>query len=247
MTGSVSKTVGDRGREGGRGAFGWLLVAVPLALAAPALAEGQWEQDPKTGCQIWSANPLPTQIVQWTGKCLHDKASGRGKATWSLKEDAHKVISYYVGQMRDGKRNGSGSQYFSDGARFSGEYQDNYPNGFGIYVSPDGNRYEGKYVEGKMHGQGIRTWPNGDWYEGQFDDDKMHGLGVFHYKNGNRYEGPFVDGEMQGIGTAFYADGGRYSGPFEHGKMHGVGQCLRDDDTWAKCEWKHGEFVRWLE
>lgn len=228
----------------------WLIVLLALVVALPAGAQdkpGRWERDAKTGCMIWTANPLPEQSVHWTGPCVDDKARGRGTATWSINKGNKEIITYYVGEMEDGKRNGKGSQFFADGARYSGEYVNNIPDGFGIYTAPDGARYEGKYRHGKKHGIGVKTWPNGDWYEGPFVDDKMQGRGVFHYKNGNRYEGPFVKGEMQGFGTAYYTNGNRYRGPFVHGKMDGIGSCLREDDTWAACEWKNGEFVRWVE
>ena len=225
----------------------WLIVVILLVLALPTAAQGQWEKDPATGCMVWTANPVPNQVVQWSGRCVDDKARGRGKATWSLGDNDKEVLSYYVGQMEGGKRHGAGSQYFADGTRYYGEYQNNIPHGFGIYTAPDGSRYEGKYFEGKMHGVGVRTFPDGNWYEGQFVDDKMHGIGVFHYQNGNRYEGPFENGEPHGIGTAFYTNGNRYKGPFVHGKMHGIGSCLRDDETWGRCEWDNGEFVRWVE
>lgn len=236
-------------RAGGWDSMRWLIGVffILLMLSAPAAAKGRWLEDASSGCKVWTANPKPDQEVRWSGKCLDGKATGRGKATWSLNADGKEVVSIYIGQMKDGKRHGTGSQYFADGARYYGEYQNNLPHGFGIYTSPDGGRYEGKYRNGKMHGAGVKTWPDGNWYEGPFVEDKMQGRGVYHYKNGNRYEGPFENGEMHGFGNAFYANGGRYNGPFVHDKMHGIGTCLRENDIWAKCEWEMGEFVRWLE
>ena len=50
-------------------------------------------------------------------------------------------------------------------------------------------------------------------------------------------------GKMEGFGSAYYANGNRYEGPFKDDKMHGVGSCLRENNKWASCEWRDGEFV----
>jgi len=225
-----------------------ITVALALTLATPiAWAEGKWDKDPRTGCEIWTANPIPDQAVHWSGKCLAGKANGRGAVTWSDKKADGTVISYYVGDVKDGRRHGKGSFFYPNGGKYFGEYKHDLPNGFGIYTTPEGERYEGKFENGERQGVGIRTWPDGAWYEGPFVDDNMHGRGVFHYPNGNRYEGEFQDGEMHGLGTAYYTDGSRYKGPFVHGKQDGEGSCLLEDNTWAPCEWKEGKFVRWLD
>jgi hypothetical protein len=225
-----------------------MIVGAIVALLAPvAAAEGQWDKDAKTGCEVWTAEPQPSQQVHWSGKCFQGKANGRGTITWSKKDADGEVVAYYVGQVKEGRRDGKGSYFFPNGGKYFGEYRQNLPHGFGIYTAPDGGRYEGKYQEGEKHGVGIRTWPDGAWYEGPFVHDTMVGRGVYHYPNGNRYEGEFVSGEMHGMGTAYYTDGSRYKGPFVKGKQEGAGSCLLKDNTWAPCEWKNGEFVRWIE
>ena len=51
----------------------------------------------------------------------------------------------YVGEYKDGKRDGQGTRTWSDG-----------------------DKYVGKWKDGKRHGQGTMIWNNRDKYEGEW-------------------------------------------------------------------------------
>ena len=77
--------------------------------------------------------------------------------------------------------------------KYIGEIENGKPNGTGTITFPDGEKCEGKWKDGKI-GQGTRTFPDGDKYVGKFkDDEKWNGTG--YDKNGNILV-KFVNGKM---------------------------------------------------
>ena len=67
------------------------------------------------------------------------------------------VKTKYVGEISNGKPNGTGTLTYSDGKKYMGEWKNGEPNGLGIFSSPDGGKYEGEWENGEMEGQGIFT------------------------------------------------------------------------------------------
>ena len=75
----------------------------------------------------------------------------------------------YIGEWKDGKRNGQGTYTFQEGSRYEGEWKDGKYNGQGTYTLIDGNRFEGEWKDGKpwnltiadKNGNIIRKWDNG--------------------------------------------------------------------------------------
>ena len=49
----------------------------------------------------------------------------------------------YVGNWKDGKREGKGVYYFKSCAKYDGYWKDNKKEGKGVYYFKSGNRYEG--------------------------------------------------------------------------------------------------------
>ena len=72
----------------------------------------------------------------------------------------------YVGEIENGKPNGTGSITFPDGTMYVGKWKDGKRHGKGTYTNPDGEKYEREFKDGEENGQGIHTWINGDKYEG---------------------------------------------------------------------------------
>ena len=62
----------------------------------------------------------------------------------------------YVGELRDGQRNGMGTYYCANGDEFTGKWQ-------------DGNRVKGSEI-----------FFMGDHYVGQYENDLFHGIGSFY-------------------------------------------------------------------
>ena len=149
-------------------------------------------------------------------------------------EGYHKIVyedgEYYIGQMKNGLRNGKGILYnkngtikyegywlndlregkgkpiLENGDYYIGYYKDNKKNGKGIIYKKDGKiKYDGDYLDGKREGNGKYYYDNRDYYIGQFKNNFKNGNGTLYYKNGKiKYEGNWVDDKMQGYGKYFY-------------------------------------------
>lgn len=79
----------------------------------------------------------------------------------------------YVGQWRDGKKNGKGTYSFA----------------------ADGTKLKGEWSEGKItNGQWL--FPNGMFYTGRFRYNKPFGKGVWAFANGNQLTGEYKQEEL---------------------------------------------------
>ena len=95
----------------------------------------------------------------------------------------------YVGQYKDGKKNGQGTFTWPSGNKYVGQFKDGKRNGQGTYTWLDGEKYVGQYKDGKRNGQGTFTWPDGNKYVGQFKDGKKNGQGTFTWPDGRKETG----------------------------------------------------------
>ncbi len=134
--------------------------------------------------------------------------------------------SQYIGEWKDGKRNGQGTYIDTNGNKYVGEWQNGQPNGKGTYTweegQYEGDKYEGEWQNGLHHGQGTYTWGSGtnkgDVYVGTFINNKKTGFGTCNYANGNIYVGEWKDGNSHGEGTFTTTDGKVREGLFENGE-----------------------------
>ena len=86
---------------------------------------------------------------------------------------------YYQGEVKreyilfgDYILEGLGSKTFPDGDKYVGEWKDGVRNGQGIFTfgkgKHEGDKFVGEYKDGVRNGQGTYTWTNGQKYEGEF-------------------------------------------------------------------------------
>lgn len=78
----------------------------------------------------------------------------------------------YIGEAKNGKREGLGEQRWPDGATYEGEFKDDKANGKGKFVHPDGDYYEGDWVNNKAEGIGRYTRHTGGYYKGGWVNDE---------------------------------------------------------------------------
>lgn len=75
----------------------------------------------------------------------------------------------YIGQIKNGKRNGRGLFYYNDGSYYEGYWRDN-----------------------KMHGKGSLYYSNGSLaYDGNWYMDNFHGKGKIYNDRPKRISYPF--------------------------------------------------------
>ena len=142
----------------------------------------------------------------------------------------------YVGEWKDGKRNGKGKiVYDADSPR---------------------DYYEGDWANDKCHGNGRCVYKQGlavdevygpmDYYEGNWQDDDYSGKGKLTFENGAWYDGDWVNGERNGYGILLTPDSDgkefRYEGLWENGKRHGYGKIYNvQSGGYEACEFKEGK------
>ena len=90
-----------------------------------------------------------------------------------------------------GKQNGHGTVTSKDG-KYVGEWRDGLKNGQGTLTYHDGEKYLGEHKSGEFHGQGTYTWTNGQKYEGEFKDGKKWNGTV--YDNDGIKKSKYVNG-----------------------------------------------------
>ena len=103
---------------------------------------------------------------------------------------------------------------FADGAKYVGEFKDGKRNGQGTYTYANGGKYVGEWKDDNFHGHGTETFTfgpksefAGDKYVGEYRDDKIHGQGTYTHANGEKYVGEWKNGKAHGKGTETDADG----------------------------------------
>ena len=90
-----------------------------------------------------------------------------------------------------------GTYTFANGDKYVGEFRNGKKNGQGTYYHANGNKYVGEYRNGIRHGQGTYTFANGNKYVGEFKEDKYNGQGTFTFANGRKKEGIWKDNKFQ--------------------------------------------------
>jgi len=98
---------------------------------------------------------------------------------------------------------GLGSKTFPDGDKYVGEWKDGVRNGQGIFTfgkgKHEGDKFVGEYKDGVRNGQGTYTWTNGQKYVGEWKDEKENGQGTMSLSNGEKFVGEYKDGRPWNI------------------------------------------------
>ena len=128
----------------------------------------------------------------------------------------------YKGDVENGKPNGLGVIINTNKGKYVGEWRDGKKQGQGTFTYGkgkwEGEKYEGEFKDGYRHGQGIYTWSDGDKYVGEFKDDKPNGKGTYTWSDGRKYEGEFENGIKHGQGTWTSIKGYKYVGEWRENK-----------------------------
>ena len=164
-----------------------------------------------------------------------------------------KTINYanddqYLGEIKNGLRNGKGKMTYSNGNIYSGDWIDDVFHGKGTYLKPNGQSISGDWENGYLiRGQII-------FFKGVMGEEKYigevvysffgypvpHGMGAYFYMNGDKYVGEFVDYKREGKGTFTWANGDSYCGFWQDDEYHGNG-ILNKDGVIKEGNWINGE------
>ena len=159
-------------------------VAVEPDCANPDRAEGGcWmEIANQPGCYTWNPNPQPEETVTWSGGCVDNKASGKGKRAWRFRKDGQWKTSSGEGEIRNDKMQGHWVSQLSDGSIWEGSYTDDKRHGYWVERGSRGmnwscgrngervdkdfclNAVDGRKMEVKVAVK-LRSGPSGDYEE----------------------------------------------------------------------------------
>lgn len=198
--------------------------------------------------------------TRYTGQYKESSAMGKilhGKGEYVSKDFR------YVGDFKDGKKQGRGQYTFANGDRYEGDFANDTPNGKGKYQFANGDVYEGEIVAGRISGMGVYMtkgldriegsfvdakanghalylFAGGDKYEGEMAAGRLSGKGVYTLKSNDRIVGTFVDGQAQGEGVYFFANSDRYVGQIKSGALTGQGKYFYSNGMRSEGEYVNG-------
>jgi hypothetical protein len=75
--------------------------------------------------------------------------------------------------------------YYPSGNKYVGEWKDGKRDGQGTMTDTVGEKYVGEFKDDKRDGQGTFTYTSGEKYVGEFKDGNLNGLGTFFRSNGS--------------------------------------------------------------
>lgn len=115
---------------------------------------------------------------------------------------------------------------FDTGLVYVGEVKDGKPNGTGKLTRPNGSYFEGTFANGLMSGTGKISLTNGYLYQGTFENGIAMGKGKINYPSEHEYisyEGEIYYGLPHAKGT-LVSKSGKYDGDFAFALASGTGK-----------------------
>lgn len=190
--------------------------------------QGQWSNNQQSGEGKYVEKGKVTKEGKWVEGKLSDV-----EETTQIYDNGEK----YIGDVRNGSRDGFGIYYFSNGSTYEGYWHNGRKNGEGKYSLTDGRFYEGDWENDKRHGFGVFVFQDGSKYVGEWKDDKRTGTGELLFKDGSKYDGDWLGGTITGKGTLALSDGSYYSGDWKNNKKNGKGIFIWADGSSLDEEW----------
>lgn len=158
--------------------FTLLLLVVPLLCgAAPVYTINEQWVDCGDGVKLLDPYFSPGVTISWDGPSKNGKAHGTGTA---IKYKNGEYESRYVGEYKNGIREGKGTYYQND-HKYTGPFVAGQLIGKGTVESENGDSYEGDLINYQMHGNGKVKWGNGATFEGFFVNNNPYTGKYTHY------------------------------------------------------------------
>lgn len=143
-----------------------------------------------------SAAPIKTGISKADKQQLTGAGANGSSATYT-----------YVGDVKDGKANGWGTQYWSTGQITRGQFKDDGLNGSGEIALANGAQRLGSFQNGNLEGSGLSLLADGRIYKGQFSGDAWHGTGAVYRADGTLIANGQYAKNALSVGTVYDPQG----------------------------------------
>ena len=135
----------------------------------------------------------------------------------------------YIGNFKDGQKDGFGRAEFNNGDLLVGEWRNDIIDGPGNYTFGTESQWFGDFVQANFKNRrtecpGRVEFANGNVYVGE---SRNYNNLTHVYKgstNGEELISSWIPLAFHGQGRMEYADGGSYDGAWKNGRMHGPGR-----------------------
>ena len=182
--------------------------------------KGMWKDGKTNGWGVITfTNGSEIEELWSSGNLIYSNVTGEANDI----EEIDYCEGKYKGRLNNNKPHGHGTLCLKDGSTYIGNWKDGVRDGNGIYIDLNGAKYNGEFEFDKPHGKGVLYNSNGEKYDGEWKKGKHHGKGIFNYLDGSQYKGSFKDGMRHGKGIYHYSNGEIYIGGWENDKAKGAG------------------------
>ena len=131
----------------------------------------------------------------------------------------------YEGELKNSLREGFGKCLYEDGRYYIGEWRNGLRNGKGIiYYNNNTIEYEGDFLNDQFSGSGKYIYKDGSYYNGEWDNNQTNNKGTIFYKDNTiKYQGDFRLDKFDGDGLYIEENGNYYRGEWKDNKKNGKG------------------------
>lgn len=138
-----------------------------------------------------------------------------------IEKEQYRTIKFsdgiYEGNTIGGKPTKMGKMAWKDGTTYVGEWKDGMRDGNGVVSWSNGDQYFGTFRKNDYYGNGVLCLSNGVRETGYFDEEgfwiiSKRELETINYENGDSYQGYLYKGSPNGKGIYFFASGDRFEG-----------------------------------
>lgn len=113
---------------------------------------------------------------------------------YAVQEDVNREIASAEPPAPKPGESTTATKNYSDGSRYVGEMKNGRRNGSGVMTWPSGSKYVGEWIDGEQGGEGTYIWAEGDKYVGHWSKGKRDGTGTMTYTNGAIKAGMWKNG-----------------------------------------------------
>lgn len=220
----------------------YIFLVLMWCSVANALPKCEGDETQWTNCQgiYLKKEVVPGWTRDFTGEFGSVPGKRHGKGASKIYKDGI-LNATYVGEYKDDKAHGQGTESLANGSKYVGEYQNGKPNGFGIMTFPrkptlTGDKLIGQFKNGETDGQAAFIRANGQITKGEYRGFEL--INDQSLPLCDRKKSYQTYNNCQNLGMYFSPKGDKYgddpenfegkifNGEYKNGKLNGIGMII---------------------
>tara|TARA_B100001057_G_scaffold93074_1_gene89424 strand:+ start:640 stop:1617 length:978 start_codon:yes stop_codon:yes gene_type:complete len=220
----------------------YIFLVLMWCSVANALPKCEGDETQWTNCQgiYLKKEVVPGWTRDFTGEFGSVPGKRHGKGASKIYKDGI-LNATYVGEYKDDKAHGQGTESLANGSKYVGEYQNGKPNGFGIMTFPrkptlTGDKLIGQFKNGEPDGQAAFIRANGQITKGEYRGFEL--INDQSLPLCDRKKSYQTYNNCQNLGMYFSPKGDKYgddpenfegkifNGEYKNGKLNGIGMII---------------------